>query len=302
MVVPFPSLGKLPASAVYALASSSTPKEALDEVVARIEAGEKPTCAMVAEVIAKAKGDDRVGDTFQADVAAAIGGARRKAKQVQASEPSETDQTDVNPLVANGVESSEASAERMKAAHAAADNGNSAHNAHGGDIGVAGHDANGDHDRLAAQATYEGGAPIRAQVLADYFATTSGTSILNNITYAANRIDLVREFLDALGIDAMLEAASPEFKKQLSARVPTKPSAWLVEKDAGTIAQTIADTVGMTKADAVRTHLLNLAVPKRQIGKSAEKKFPELEAVPTRDASGNTIHALEQRGNRSRPH
>jgi hypothetical protein len=53
-----PMLGTLPPSALYLLAAPATPPKAVDQVAARIEAGERMSCATVAEVIAKAKGID----------------------------------------------------------------------------------------------------------------------------------------------------------------------------------------------------------------------------------------------------
>jgi hypothetical protein len=81
---------RLPVSAVYQLAASSTPEGALDEVTARVEAGEKITCAVVTEVIARAKGDGPVdqGDDDEkagvpdagGDADAAASAERRKAE------------------------------------------------------------------------------------------------------------------------------------------------------------------------------------------------------------------------------
>jgi len=52
----FPNWETLSDSALYLLAPPSVPQEALDEVNARVEAGEKLSCAAVTEVIAQAKG------------------------------------------------------------------------------------------------------------------------------------------------------------------------------------------------------------------------------------------------------
>jgi Protein of unknown function (DUF3102) len=46
---------ELPVAALYQLAAPKTPDEARKEIAERIEAGEKPSCAMVSEVITKAK-------------------------------------------------------------------------------------------------------------------------------------------------------------------------------------------------------------------------------------------------------
>jgi hypothetical protein len=53
-----PMLGTLSPSALYLLAAPATPQEAVDQVAARIEGGERMSCATVAETIAKAKGID----------------------------------------------------------------------------------------------------------------------------------------------------------------------------------------------------------------------------------------------------
>jgi hypothetical protein len=58
----------LPMSALYRLAAPNTPQEARDEVAERLEAGEQPTCAMVTEVIAKAKNGGAAEDVGGDDV------------------------------------------------------------------------------------------------------------------------------------------------------------------------------------------------------------------------------------------
>ena len=73
---------------------------------------------------------------------------------------------------------------------------------------------------------------------------------------------MVRSFLGRLGVDGMLEAASPDFKPQLRANQPVNPSAWLVEKDAETIAKMIVEKVGANKAAIIKNHLPDRSVPK----------------------------------------
>ena len=101
------------------------------------------------------------------------------------------------------------------------------------------------------------------------------------------RAKLSADLLDALGVDGMLEAASDDFKRQLSNKVPTNPNAWLVKKDAGTIARTIVEAAGRPKADAIRASL--------------SPTFKKLSLEKTVDADGKPIHALP-RGNRPKTH
>ena len=89
-------------------------------------------------------------------------------------------------------------------------------------------------------------AAIRDPVLEDYFALADGRSVLSRI-HGAKRDVVILDFLDGLGVDGMLKAASPEFLKDLRAKLPAKPNAWLTQKDPGTIAKTIVETVGRAK-------------------------------------------------------
>jgi hypothetical protein len=63
---------RLPPSALCLLASASTPKEALDVVAARVEAGETPSCALVAKIIAQAKGKTAISAQANTDSAPSI--------------------------------------------------------------------------------------------------------------------------------------------------------------------------------------------------------------------------------------
>jgi hypothetical protein len=55
------TFGTLPVTALYQLAAPSTPVQVRDEIVNRLKAGERMSCATVAEVITKAKGDVAAG-------------------------------------------------------------------------------------------------------------------------------------------------------------------------------------------------------------------------------------------------
>ena len=77
---------------------------------------------------------------------------------------------------------------------------------------------------------------------------------------------------------------------------------WLETAKPNVIARTIIDTIRETKFDAVMTQLLKLAVPKDWTGKSDKSNPKKLSFGKTVDASGSTVHALEQRGKRSRVH
>jgi hypothetical protein len=56
-------------------------------------------------------------------------------------------------------------------------------------------------------------------VLEDYFALADGRNFLSRIR-GAKRDVVIRDFLDALGVDGVLQAMSPEFGAQLRDRVP----------------------------------------------------------------------------------
>jgi hypothetical protein len=62
-------------------------------------------------------------------------------------------------------------------------------------------------------------AAIRDLVLEDYFALADGRNFLSRI-HGVKRDVVIRDLLDALGVDGMLQAMSPEFGAQLRAKVP----------------------------------------------------------------------------------
>jgi hypothetical protein len=68
-------------------------------------------------------------------------------------------------------------------------------------------------------------------------------------------VELVRKFLDVLGVDRILAAASADFKAKLCAKQPTNPAAWLTNKDADEIAAVITEKAGKAKAAAIRESL-----------------------------------------------
>jgi hypothetical protein len=102
-------------------------------------------------------------------------------------------------------------------------------------------------------ATPEERDTVRDLVLEDHYATADGRNILSRIR-GPQRDRVIRDFLDALGVDGLRRVMSPEFRKGLRAELPG-PNAWLVEKDAGTIARMIVEAAGRPKADTIRASL-----------------------------------------------
>jgi hypothetical protein len=88
--------------------------------------------------------------------------------------------------------------------------------------------------------------------------------------------DALRAFFDRLGVPRMQGVMSDEYGRALRAALPgADPCAWLVEKDAGTIAQKIVETVGTTKAGVIRKHLPDSAPkPTGGAGRSSSSKPP----------------------------
>lgn len=236
---------ELPLSALYQLAAPKTPEEARTEVAARIEAGEKPSCAMVAEVIAKAKGNDHLTageEVFQETVKTAIAGTRQK-KVASTADKTTTTNTDAGK-----------SAEERRAYYAEADTDP--------DQSVA---AEIERDRKECVALYDKVVEAEAAVKEYEEAKTAPTPAKSKTkkpslleAWESATSEERQRLLDQLGVGGVLEAASDKFKSdlQLRAKQPTNPNAWLVEKDAAAIARKIVDVVGLTKADTVRTSLL----------------------------------------------
>jgi hypothetical protein len=99
-------------------------------------------------------------------------------------------------------------------------------------------------------------ALIRDLVINEHYASAGGRDIFWRIRAATKQHNqVIADLLDALGVDGMQATASPEFKKDLRAKLPANPNAWLVEKDAGTIARTIVEAAGRPKADTIRASL-----------------------------------------------
>jgi hypothetical protein len=186
----------LPVSALSQLAAPNTPQEARDEVAARVEAGERPSCAMVTEAIAQAKGAAKT-DTAAADV--------------------QDNQDDEDPSV-----------EQRRAEHAAlfaepADlaGSESTDEVHGRENLTNGSGSSAAELLLKVwdATTPEDQQFIRDLVLAEFFARAGGADIFDRIP-AIRRAGVARGFLDQLTAQGMCEAMSPEFRAQLHARMP----------------------------------------------------------------------------------
>jgi hypothetical protein len=68
-------------------------------------------------------------------------------------------------------------------------------------------------------------AAIRDLVLEDHYALADGRYILSRIRAATKQSErVITDFLDALGVDGMLQAMSDEFGRQLRAKVPAPKS------------------------------------------------------------------------------
>jgi hypothetical protein len=216
---------RLPVSAVYLLAAPSTPEEALNEVAERVKAGEKPTCALVTEIIAKAKDIDTeptgpVASTKPAIESAAADGAAVDHEQNVTRVAAETadgkvilydwktgetsvegdDRADLDPIRIDHVDGAEVTPKA---------------------------------DLETLVATWEMSTPeeqqsIRDRVLADFFAQAAGAHIAALIP-APKHADVVRPLLDQLGVDAMLQAMSSEFGRQLRAKLPRKAKPFKTE-------------------------------------------------------------------------
>jgi hypothetical protein len=189
----FPNWETLSDSALYLLAPPSVPKEALDVVAARVEAGENVSCAAVTEVIANAKGKSADSIADETDPAAA---------DVQ------DNQDDEDPSV-----------EQRRAEHAAlfAEPADSAGSESTDEVHGTENLVNGSGSSTAElllkvwdASTPEDQQFIRDLILEEFFAQASGADIYDRIP--ADRLDVVcRDFLDKLGVEGMRTRMSDEF-------------------------------------------------------------------------------------------
>jgi hypothetical protein len=274
--------GTLSVSAIYLLAAPSTPQEAVDQVAARIEAGERMSCATVEEAIAKAKGEPapttkNSTDQHDAEGAGNDGAGNDGAGDSGAGDDGAgDDHTDGGDQTASDENAAGAPAPIEPPPDPAAT---------GAPVETTKSKAEPSLVESWRESSPEDRDAIRDLVLGDYFATADGRNILSRIR-GTKRDVVIRDLLDALTVDGMLKTASRDFKQLLSNKVPTNPSAWLVEKDAGTIAAAITEKVGPAKASVIADKL--------------KLKPKTMSMEKTVDAHGKPVHALEQRGNRSR--
>lgn len=207
------TFGTLPVTALYQLAAPSTPVPVRDEVLDRLKAGERLSCAMVTEAIESA--------------------AAAAAREQNGAAPDATE-----------------SADDTDHAEHADDGGEDDHHVGGDDHAD---DAGGDHrgggddhaeepeptpsepepelEALAAiweMSTPEEQQGIRDRVLADFFAQATGAHIAALIP-TTKHADVVRPLLDQLGVDAMLQAMSLEFGRRLRAKLPRKAKPFKTE-------------------------------------------------------------------------
>ena len=76
----------------------------------------------------------------------------------------------------------------------------------------------------AWEASAEDREIIRDLVLEEYFALASGANILKRIHAAKRNDTVITDFLDALGVEGMRKAMSPEFGEQIRTKLaPKKP-------------------------------------------------------------------------------
>jgi hypothetical protein len=247
----------LPLGVLYQLAAPKA-GEARAEVTARIEAGEKPSCTMVAEVVAKAKGNTA---------------GRRQIDQSTPVDASSTDKPETETVPTDA----ETSAEQRRSYYAEADAdpdqlvdaehavGDREHRHAGGqdhpdrvdvDLGADHVDAGATNSSPMAMAkptvTPTESAPplktqsasvkskakkpslveswesspedretIRALVLEEYFLIAGGNNILQRIRDAKRDDTVIADFLDALSVDGMRKAMSSEFGAQLRTAMPS---------------------------------------------------------------------------------
>jgi hypothetical protein len=221
------TFGTLPVTALYQLAAPSTPVPVRDEVLDRLKAGERLSCAMVTEAIESA--------------------AAAAAREQNGAAPDATESAD------DAAESAEARkefyADTDHAEHAD-DGGEDDHHHVGGDDHAddAGDDHRGGGDDHAEEpeptpelkadlemltAVWEMSLPeerqgIRNAVLTDFFAQASGAHIAAFIP-ATKHAEVVRFLLDQLGVDGMLQAMSLEFGRRLRAKLPRKAKPFKTE-------------------------------------------------------------------------
>jgi hypothetical protein len=233
----------LPVSALSQLAAPNTPQEARDEVAARVEAGERPSCAMVTEAIAKAKGknadsDVQVQDNQDDEYDPSIAQRRREHEALFTESPGQVGNDRDGDDHANGrdgdghidddagipdVAIDDATLEQWKTEGAA-------RLAETADLAASeSTDEVNNSESFAVDAellledwdesTPEAQQFLRDLVLEEFFAQAGGADIFDRIP--ADRLDeVIATFLDKLTVEGMRTRMSEEFGHELRARVP----------------------------------------------------------------------------------
>jgi hypothetical protein len=254
------TFGTLPVTALYQLAAPSTPVPVRDEILDRLKAGERLSCATVTEVIAKAK-DIETESTAPA-IESIPGNSAGKINGL-AADGAGAEREKTGAIETDGTENAESvddaaakSVEARKALYAAGDadhvddnradaggdhvggDGRAEDDPRAGDNHVDGsggdpaEEPEADLETLAARwamSTRKEQQEIRGEVLADFFAESSSNYTADLIP-AAKRANVVRVLLDAIGVDGMLTAISPEFRQALCAKLPGKPKKFKTER------------------------------------------------------------------------
>jgi hypothetical protein len=245
----------LPLSALYQLAAPKTPDRARKEIVERIEDGEEISVAKVTEAIAEAKAENNLTGEIDINahrarmVAVAIEDATNFMIDGRFGEHGADHDHDRAGELTGGDDDHDAGDEYV-------DHGDHGEHGEHGDHGGGEHAA-GEHDvhggggllnpdgieqraaasaapapapraRVSKKTADSDDALIRGVVLDEYFAVASGTDIFGRIPLD-RRDEVIRSFLDTIGVDgmrtAMSEAFGQEARRKLAAPAEVKKSA-----------------------------------------------------------------------------
>jgi hypothetical protein len=239
----FPNWETLSDSALYLLAPPSVPKEALDAVAERVEAGEKPSCAEVNEVIAAVKSAAAAAST-QTDEDS--GTAAHRAAMARLAESAEDAPESVDESVEQPTETVPFPTTSKKKPSPLESFGraikwllNTCETAV--ELEIPPLDAQQRSTALTALKEAElalhsladrltDGADqaasddkiLRDLMLEEFFARASGADIYDRIPVA--RLDeVIATFLDKLTVEGMRTRMSEEFGRELRARLPAPP-------------------------------------------------------------------------------